>query len=220
MNSLCHTSFHFHICQAASPSHDQLSLWAGDLCCRLQGPSISNLPTWDRGHLKSYKGAPLQFIFTLRLKCDIFIVSEESSCCRTSFPWERHCLVWLCQVLWGFWRLPPRHSIQLHTSQGANIMSNKSRWHLLGNQCHPNGGLLHTEASSMQQWLFLGIIHTATYGHRPNVQHWSLGKRGHQQAQLEKILENIPAVAVLSPLVGDFWRWLCPKGRNWGKKRK
>lgn len=149
MNSLGHTSFHFCICQAPSSSLGELSLWAGDLCCSPQGPSISNLPTWDWEHLKGYKGPRLQFTFTPRLKSDIFRVSGESSCSRTSFPWERHCLVWLCQVLWGYWRLPLRHSIEPHISRGANVMSNKSWWHVLGNQCCPNGGLLHTNASSM-----------------------------------------------------------------------
>lgn len=173
-------------------------------------PNIENIS-------KATKAPPLQFTFTLRLKSDIFIVSRESSCSRTSFPWERHCLVRLCQVLSGSWRLPLRHSIQLHISQGANVMSNKSQWHLLGNQCCPNGRLLHTKVSSMRQYLFLGIIHTAIYRHRPDVQLWSLGKRGHQQELLEEILETIPAVAVLSPLVGDFWRWLCSKDSNWEK---
>ena len=76
------------------------------------------------------------------------------------------------------------------------------------------------KAFSIQQCLFLGIIHTTTWGHRPGAQHQSLGKRGHQQSQLEESLEGFPAVAVLSPLAADCRRWLQPKERNWGKKVK
>lgn len=156
---------------------------------------------------------------TIGLKSNILTVSGESSCSRMSLPRGRHCLGQLCQVLWGSWRLTLRHWIRLHISRGANVMSNKPQWHLLGNRCCPNGGLLHTKALSMWQCLFLSIIHTATWGHSAGVRHQSLGKRGHQQPQLEESLLEFPAVAALSPLAADCRRCLQPKERNWGKKK-
>lgn len=163
LNSLRHSSF--HLCLHQAPSYSELCQWArrSMLCHASRGPSLSNLPTWEPGHLKSHKGPPLPVTSTISLKSDIFIVSGESSCSRTSLPWGRHCLSQLCQVLWGSWRLTLKHWIWLHISQGANVMSNKLRWHLLGNRHCPNGRLLHTKSFFMQQSMLISRRNSYRY---------------------------------------------------------